>query len=234
MKKVILLSLSLLLMASAAWAQLKAPCTEEAKTFVKVETNKGDFVVALYEGTPQHRDNFVRWVQEKAYERTIFHRVIHRFMIQGGNLMTRDATPQMDVSIDTISRMLPAEIDVARFFHKRGALCAAREGDDVNPEKASSSTQFYIVTGTYFTDIDLDEMERNKGLKYTPEQREAYKMYGGTPHLDQDYTVFGEVVQGMEVVEKIQSVKTDPVNRPTKDVIIRRITLVECPNSKKK
>lgn len=215
-------------------AQQKAPCTQEVKTFVKIETNKGNFTVALYEGTPQHRDNFIRLVREKAYEQTIFHRVIDRFMIQGGNLMTRHATPQTDVSLDTISGMLPAEIDMKRFYHKRGALCAAREGDEVNPEKKSSSTQFYIVTGTYFTDIDLTDMERSKSTPYSQEQREAYKLYGGTPHLDDHYTVFGEVIEGMEIVEKIQMVKTNPENRPVKDVVVLRMTLVSEPINKKK
>ena len=118
---------------------------------------------------------------------------------------------------------------LTRFFHKHGALCAAREGDEVNPEKASSSTQFYIVTGNYFTDLDLDELEARTGRKYTPEQREAYKLYGGTPHLDNGYTVFGEVVSGMNVVEEIQRVATDDQNRPRKDVIIKKVSIVAQP-----
>ena len=229
MKRLVLSFLCLISLTTLLKAQDTAPLTNEATFFVKVETNKGNFVVALYDGTPRHRDNFLQLVRAHSYEGTLFHRVIDRFMIQGGNLMTRGATASTDVSQDTISTRIPHEIDLTRFFHKHGALCAAREGDEVNPEKASSSTQFYIVTGNYFTDLDLDELEARTGRKYTPEQREAYKLYGGTPHLDNGYTVFGEVVSGMNVVEEIQCVATDDQNRPRKDVIIKKVSIVANP-----
>ena len=217
MKRLVLSFLCLISLTTLLKAQDTAPLTNEATFFVKVETNKGNFVVALYDGTPRHRDNFLQLVRAHSYEGTLFHRVIDRFMIQGGNLMTRGATASTDVSQDTISTRIPHEIDLIRFFHKHGALCAARE------------TQCYIVTGNYFTDLDLDELEARTGRKYTPEQREAYKLYGGTPHLDNGYTVFGEVVSGMNVVEEIQRVATDDQNRPRKDVIIKKVSIVAKP-----
>lgn len=229
MKRIILILISTFLLSASLCGQSMAPLVNDVTYYVKIETNKGDFVVALYDGTPRHRDNFLRLVRNHSYDGTIFHRVIDRFMIQGGNLMTKGATASTDVNIDTISTRIDHEIDVARFYHKHGALCAAREGDDVNPTMASSSTQFYIVTGNFFTDLDLDEMEKRMGRKIAPEQRESYKFYGGTPHLDNAYTVFGEVVSGIDVVEEIQYVSTNDQNRPRKDVVVKRMSIVAKP-----
>lgn len=225
MKKLI----CIFLLCSLTICRVKAQVTEPVSAYVKVETNMGNFTVALYEGTPLHRDNFLSLVKSHAYEGTIFHRVIERFMVQGGNLLTKGATKATDVGRDTVTGLIPIEANPTRFYHKRGALAAARLGDEVNPTKGSSKTQFYVVTGTYFTDLDLDAFEQTYHRKLTPEQRETYKMLGGTPHLDGEYTVFGEVVDGYKTIEKIERVKTGPSNRPLKDIIIKKTTIVGKP-----
>lgn len=197
--------------------------------YVKFETNKGAFTIGLYNETPRHRDNFLRLVRSHAYEGVLFHRTINRFMVQTGNLSTKNATKNTDVSADSTTQTLEQEINPKLLFHKRGAVAAARTSDDVNPLKASSATQFYIVTGNYYTDWDLNDLEKEHDKKFTPYQRDVYKTQGGVPYLDGDYTVFGEVVDGYNTIKAIERVKTDDRNRPQKDIVIKRVTEVEHP-----
>jgi peptidyl-prolyl cis-trans isomerase B (cyclophilin B) len=170
------------------------------QTRVLITTSMGNITVVLYNDTPLHRDNFIKLINQGWYEGSNFHRVINRFMIQGGH--RNDGTQDPGYTV-------PAEFR-AQYFHKKGALAAARQGDQVNPQKASSGCQFYIVQGEVFTDQKLNEMETKMGRKFTEQQRQVYRTVGGTPHLDGAYTVFGEVVQGMEVVDKIAAVPTSP------------------------
>lgn len=210
-----------LLMGTSLW-RLQAQSVR-----MEVKTNKGSFRLMLYDDTPLHRDRFVELVKKQAYNGTLFHRVIEMFVVQGGNLMTQNKKgKEVDVSEDTMTFSLPAELMPEKHFHKRGALCAARESDEVNPEKRSSGSQFYIVTGDYYTDHDLDRIEERKQLRFTPEQREAYKTQGGTPSLDGSYTVFGEVISGMEIVERIERVSTNSSNQPDRDVVIKSIVIL--------
>ena len=196
-----------------------------------METSMGNIRLALYNETPLHRDNFIKNVREGVYDGLLFHRVISSFMIQGGDTVSRNAAPGQQLGDTEESYSIPAEIRYPQLFHKRGALAAAREGDNVNPERRSSATQFYIVYGRRFTDEMLDKVqERLDGVKggvtLTPEVREVYKQKGGTPHLDGLYTVFGEVLEGMDVVREIQWVETDSNNRPVEDVRIIKATVV--------
>ena len=196
-----------------------------------METSMGNIRLALYNETPLHRDNFIKNVREGVYDGLLFHRVISSFMIQGGDTASRNAAPGQQLGDTEESYSIPAEIRYPQLFHKRGALAAAREGDNVNPERRSSATQFYIVYGRRFTDEMLDKVqERLDGVKggvtLTPEVREVYKQKGGTPHLDGLYTVFGEVLEGMDVVREIQWVETDSNNRPVEDVRIIKATVV--------
>ena len=167
---------------------------QEKETLVMIDTDMGKIKVKLYNETPQHRDNFIKLINEGRY--------------------------------DGLGYTVPAEIVYPKYFHKRGALCAARTGDDTNPERASSATQFYIVTGKFFTDMELDKKEAEEGIKYTPEQREAYKIQGGAPHLDNKYTVFGEVVKGQDVVDKMHLVATNEKDRPLKNIKIKSMKVV--------
>lgn len=200
---------------------------QDTATYVKIVTNKGSVEVRLYDETPLHRDNFIRLVREKAYDKVIFHRVIKQFMVQaGGNVLKGDSLSATRLE-EKHSELLPAEIVYPKYFHKYGALAAARTGDDVNPEKKSSSFQFYIVTGKCYLDSDLKRYEASKGLTFTDEIKEAYKMMGGTPHLDGNYTVFGEVVKGMNTVEKIQSVSTDGADQPVSPVYIKKVVILK-------
>lgn len=221
----IVLYCSLLLLCLPLGSAAQTAKTPSGKR-VLVETSKGDFTLLLYDDTPRHQANFIRLVQSGDYEGCLFHRVIEQFMIQGGNLSTRGATPDTDVSQDTLSLTIPAEILQGQYIHKRGTLAAAREGDAENPTKASSGSQFYIVTGTYYTDYDLDKIEAARSWRYTPAQREAYRLVGGAPWLDGEYTIFGEVIDGLKTVEKIEQLKTSSDNRPRKDVIIKKMTLL--------
>ncbi len=188
---------------------------QETETLVLIDTDMGKIKVKLFNDTPLHRDNFIKNVKEHRYDGLLFHRVIKQFMIQGGDINSKDAPLDTHLGDGDPGYTIPAEFVYPKYFHKRGMLCAARTPDEENPEKASSATQFYIVTGKFFTEMELDKMTKEKGIKFTPEQKEAYMLEGGTPHLDGNYTVFGEVIQGMKVVDKIQFVETNAEDRPT-------------------
>lgn len=254
----------------------KSSPKKEKTRFVLIETIYGNMKIQLYNETPLHRDNFLKLVNEKYYDSLIFHRVIKDFMIQGGDPQSKGAAKGKMLGNGGPGYTIDAEIR-PNLFHKKGALAAAREGDQVNPEKKSSGSQFYIVQGTTFTEDQLHQMEdkinfpkrrelvmnyieqpenaairyrldslqRTRNLmalnmayneiaeslneeynkldlfKYTPEQIQAYTTIGGTPHLDQNYTVFGEVVEGLNVIDSIATVETDKNDRPLKDVIIK-------------
>ena len=250
----------------------------DKETLVKIETTAGDIKVKLYNETPKHRDNFIKLVKDGMYEGTLFHRVIKDFMIQAGDPDSKNAPKGKMLGAGDVGYTIPAEFVYPKFFHKKGALSAARQGDNVNPKKESSGCQFYIVTGKVYNDSTLlsmeSQMHENKinvifntlaqkhmkeiykmrkandedGLydlqeklfaeaqeiaakqpefHFTPEQIEAYTTVGGTPHLDGEYTVFGEVVEGMDVVDKIQQVKTDRSDRPEEDVKIIKATILD-------
>ena len=182
---------------------------------IKISTDSGIIIVRLSDSTPLHRDNFAKLVKEGFYDSLLFHRVIPQFMIQGGDPTSKYAQPGMMLGNggDNLSR-IPAEFKPS-LYHKKGVLAAARDG---NPEKASSACQFYLVEGKLWTDEQLNMLEQQKGVKYTPEQRINYKTIGGTPHLDGAYTVFGEVETGIEVIGKIANVSKDANNRPLGDI----------------
>lgn len=246
-------------------------------TRVLLETTYGEIELALYNETPQHRDNFVKLVNEGAYDGVLFHRVINNFMIQTGDPDSKNATSDALLGSGGPGYDLPAEIVYPKLFHKRGALAAAREGDETNPERKSSGSQFYIVTGRRYSEYQLNVMlerlaDQSKAMKFqtlararyseieamqaqgdttalmnlqnelikqteewyannpvqfTQQQIDAYSTVGGTPHLDGTYTVFGEVVRGMDVVDKIQNVATGQNDRPIDDVRIIKATILK-------
>lgn len=249
----------------------------EKRTQVRFETTMGNFTVELYNETPKHRDNFIKLAKEGIYDSTLFHRVIKQFMIQAGDPDSKNAADTAMLGNGDVGYTVPAEFN-PKFYHKKGVLAAARQGDDVNPEKASSGCQFYIVTGRKFTEAQLLGMENkineqreeaifdalarehmkeiykmrkagdNAGLlelqdsleaqaqtmadkeekfHFTPEQLKAYSTVGGAPHLDGAYTVFGEVIDGMEAVEKIEIAKTGRADRPVENIRILKATVIE-------
>lgn len=252
--------------------------TNENETLVHLQTSMGDITVKLYNETPIHRDNFIKLVKDGVYDSTLFHRVIKNFMIQAGDPQSKTATDTTTtLGSGDVGYTLPAEFN-AKFFHKKGVLAAARQGDEVNPKKESSGCQFYIVTGRKFSEAQLINMEnqlnearldtvfqtlarkhmkaiyqmrkandtdgllalqdsleaqareqvsKEPALKFTAEQVKAYTTVGGAPHLDGNYTVFGEVVDGMETVDRISAVKTNRSDRPEQDVRILKATVVE-------
>ncbi|MBO5249535.1 MAG: peptidylprolyl isomerase [Muribaculaceae bacterium] len=252
-----------------------APDTSSA--MVDIKTSLGDIRILLYGETPKHRDNFIKLVESNFYNGTLFHRVINKFMIQAGDPDSKGAAPGKMLGAGGPGYQIDAEIVYPKYFHKRGALAAARQGDQVNPERKSSGSQFYIVTGDVVNDSAIKQMEQQLNivqqkqifnqlamkhrdqimamqqnqdyaglqalqqqllketeaeaaknpLKLTPEQIEAYTSVGGTPHLDNQYTVFGEIVSGMDVVAKIEKVKTDQADRPTEDVKIISMEIVK-------
>lgn len=185
--------------------------------FVSIETPLGNMIVKLYDQTPLHRDNFFKLAEQGFYDGLIFHRVINGFMIQGGDPGSREAGPGTMLGSGGPNYTIPAEFN-PKYVHKKGALAAARTGDQVNPKKASSGSQFYIVQGGIQNENGLIQMEDRKGIKYTDEQKSAYTSLGGTPFLDMEYTVFGEVIEGLEVIDKIAAVKTERGDRPTEDI----------------
>lgn len=200
---------------------------QDTETLVQIDTDMGKIKVKLYNDTPQHRDNFIKHINNKTYDGLLFHRVIKQFMIQAGDVTSKDAPLDKELGSGDLGYTVPAEILYPKYFHKAGALCAARTADENNPEKASSPTQFYIVTGSFFTEMELDKMEKEKNIKFTPEQREAYMHQGGYPSLDGKYTVFGEVISGMKTVDKIQFVPTNEKDRPLKNVKIKSVTIIK-------
>ena len=200
---------------------------QEKETLVLIETDKGKIKVKLFDETPKHRDNFIKHVKEHLYDGLLFHRVIKQFMIQGGDINSKDAPMDKHLGDGELDYTLPAEFVYPQYFHRRGALCAARMPDDENPEKASSPNQFYIVTGKYYTEMELNKMEAEKGITLTEEQRKAYMLEGGAPHLDGNYTVFGQVIEGMKVVDKIHFVDTNEEDRPTKNNAIKTMKIIE-------
>lgn len=184
--------------------------------YVRIKTTYGQVIIRLYNQTPKHRDNFVKLTKQGFYNGTLFHRVIQNFMIQGGDPDSKNAKPGAELGEGGLKYTVPAEFKDS-LFHKRGVLAAAR---DNNPEKASSSSQFYIVEGKRVTDAKIDSLEqtRLKGYKVPAWQREVYKTVGGTPQLDHGYTVYGEVVSGIDMVDLIAAVEKDKKDRPLKDV----------------
>ena len=244
---------------------------------VEVKTSMGDFVVELYNETPQHRDNFVKLAREGYYDGVLFHRVINQFMVQAGDPSSKSADSTAVLGEGDPGYTLPAEFVYPKYFHKRGVLAAARTADQVNPERRSSGSQFYVVTGRVYTPDMLDGMKKRQAdqrkqqifndfamqhidsiramqsrndmaglealqneliakteaeyatapFEFTPEQVEAYTTVGGTPHLDGQYTVFGEVVQGYETINKIQNVETGAHDRPRTDVKIISMRVLE-------
>ena len=264
-------------MFAACGAGSKKSNDMEKRTQVKIETTMGDIVVELYNETPKHRDNFIKLAKEGMYDSTLFHRVIRQFMIQAGDPESKTANDTAMLGGGDVGYTIPAEF-VPKFFHKKGALAAARMGDDVNPNRESSGCQFYIVTGRKFREAQLLDMAGQKNnarvdeifnelarkhmkeiyklrkagdneallelqdsleaqayaqykeeepFMFTPEQLAAYSTIGGAPHLDGAYTVFGQVVSGIETVEKIEGTKTGKADRPVENVRILKMSVVE-------
>ena len=248
------------------------------ETQVRMQTNLGTITLKLYNETPLHRDNFIKLVKEGQYEGLLFHRVINEFMIQGGDVTSKNAPLNKQLGAGDLGYTVPAEFVYPRYFHKRGALCAARTGDDSNPEKASSASQFYIVTGKVYSEGEIKQLEKQKEsrlkqaifnrlqnenkttimqyyksgdkdslaimrdtligkteietekrkeeTKLTAQQREAYTTVGGVPFLDNEYTVYGEVTEGIEIVDKIQKVKTNSSDRPLVNIVIESMQII--------
>lgn len=279
MKKVILLLTvaACCIMACTGNQQKKTNMETDNATLVRLETTLGNITVKLYNETPKHRDNFIKLVKEGVYDSLLFHRVIKNFMVQAGDPDSKNANDTASLGYGDVGYTVPAEFNPA-LFHKKGALAAARQGDDVNPEKASSGCQFYIVTGKKYSQAQLINMGNqinearldtafnvlarkhmkeiykmrkagdNEGLlelqdtleaqaraevakeprfRFTKQQIDAYTTLGGTPHLDGNYTVFGEVVDGMNVVDQIETAKTNGADRPLTNIRILKAVVVE-------
>ncbi|MCI6461659.1 MAG: peptidylprolyl isomerase [Prevotella sp.] len=205
---------------------------QDKRRVVMMQTTAGNIRIELYNETPLHRDNFVRLVNEHFYDSLLFHRVIKSFMIQAGDPVSRHAQPGVFLGDSTLNYTIPAEIRTPQIYHKRGAVAMAREPDEVNPEQNSSSCQFYIVWGKRFSSQAIERVQERLdtikgGIKLTDEMISTYRKTGGTPHLDGTYTVFGEVTEGLDVIERIQAVMTDDDDRPVEDQRILKAIVVE-------
>ncbi len=200
----------------------KNPTRKKKKTDmtkVLLKTSMGDIVIALYDETPLHKENFIKLVNDKYYDGVLFHRIIQNFMIQTGDPESKTAKPGQMLGNGGPGYTIPAEF-VPGLYHKRGAVAAARMGDNVNPKKESSGSQFYIVDGRVFNTNEINRVIQMTGKVFSQEQIKDYTTIGGAPHLDGDYTVFGEVVSGMEIVDKIAAKQKDGRDRPTEDIKI--------------
>lgn len=218
MKKIIFACLAFLLLTGTVLVAQDAKKTsspaKEKDRIVMLVTDYGTMKIKLYNETPKHRDNFIKLASSGFYNGTLFHRVIKTFMLQGGDPESKNAPAEKMLGNGSNGGTIPAEFN-DNFYHKKGALCAARTN---NPEKASSDCQFYIVQGKISSEQELNNMESRSGKKYSPEQRKMYTTVGGTPFLDHEYTVYGEVIEGLDVIDKIAAVETKPGDRPVKDV----------------
>ena len=222
MKKLIYIIVIALLFSLTFGAQ-----AQEQRTQILVETTKGKFILELFNETPRYRDNFIAKVKSGAYDGTIFHRVIKEFMVQGGNMLSKETQYQKTAELedDSLSGTLEAEILPKLFVHERGMLAAARLSDELNPKRLSSASQFYIVTGKYYTALDLKKEVEKNGMDYTQEQKDAYMYKGGAPHLDGAYTIFGRLLDGWGTIDKIQRVETDEADRPLKNIYVKRMSI---------
>lgn len=193
---------------------------QEQEYQVEFKTNVGKFTVKLYNETPRHRDNFLSLVREGAYDNLLFHRVIKNFMVQAGGDAREPYKKRYEALKARLSEMIPAEIRYPQLYHKRGALAAARIGDEENPDKASDPIEFYIVIGEFFLEKELKAYETEERGEMPAEVKQQYMTEGGTPHLDNEYTVFGELVDGFKTIDKIQNRETGENNRPLKEIYI--------------
>ena len=207
-----------------------------AQTFtteVLLETTEGNIRIALYDETPKHRDNFLKLIRMHVYDSLLFHRVIKDFMIQSGDTNSKNAKSGQRLGTGDFDYTIEPEFRLPQIFHRRGCVAMAREPDVVNPDKRSSACQFYIVWGKRFSSAEIEHTQERLDtvtqgrVKLTPEMIKVYKSVGGTPHLDGQYTVFGEVAEGLDVVERIQKAETDDYDRPFEDIRILRATVVK-------
>ncbi|MBK7682204.1 MAG: peptidylprolyl isomerase [Bacteroidetes bacterium] len=217
MKKIFLICLGLMLaIGTNTFAQKKKKSMEKAATdtLIEIITDYGTMKLKLYKETPLHRANFIKLVSEGFYDSLLFHRVIKGFMIQGGDPDSKNAAPGKMLGSGDVGYKIPAEL-IDTLYHKKGVLAAARDG---NPEKASSGCQFYIVQGKPMTEAEIKQAEQRVGFTMSEKQKSDYMTLGGSPWLDRNYTVFGEIVEGLDVIDKIAAVKTLPGDRPETDV----------------
>ncbi|WP_207512151.1 peptidylprolyl isomerase [Longitalea luteola] len=224
MNKLFLLVIAVLIV-SASFSQLKK---SDLNKDVELVTSKGTMVIRLSDSTPRHRDNFIKLVNQHFYDGLLFHRVMNEFMVQAGDPKSKTAKPGEALGGGNPGYNVPAEIRPDLLFHKKGALAAARTGDEINPARESNGSQFYLVHGRVYTEEDLNQVEaRLNGYKIPAAHREVYKSVGGTPSLDTKYTVFGEVIKGVSVIDSIAAVPTGERNRPVEDVRIIKATLIK-------
>lgn len=219
----VLVCMALLVMAGSVQAQKGK---KKKEMLIEFQTTEGTMMVKLYNETPQHRDNMVKLVKSGYYDGLLFHRIIKDFMIQGGDPDSKGAKPGQMLGQGGPGYTIPAEF-IDTLIHKKGALAAARMGDQMNPTKASSGSQFYIVHGRIFNENELASFEARSGRKYTDAQKQIYATLGGTPHLDGAYTVFGELVSGFDVLDKIARTQTAAGDRPVKDMVIIKAKVLD-------
>lgn len=216
-------------------AAVSLSVSAQERAEVEFETTEGNIRIALFNETPQHRDNFMKLVRMQFYDSLLIHRIIKDFMIQGGDLKSRHAQPGQLLGEGELDYTIEPEFRLPQIYHRRGVIAAARESDKYNPERRSGAAQFYIVWGKIFDDKRLAKVQErldsttNGQVKLTPEMMETYKTIGGVPHLDGQYTVFGEVTQGLDIVERIQLIPTDKNDRPITDVRILKVKIINDP-----